>query len=129
MAGTTDHMQYGVDNGKVTISYKDGTVDSLDLQNPDSWCPIEEDYYTDGFAFRLNAPRPYRVSFKRGIVSRNLGHDMGIADSRASNRVLEGGAGVILSIPLDKNKELASIKWEALANQVIIGMMAVTLIK
>jgi len=129
MAGTTNPMQSGFVNGTVTVSYKDGTSETLQLINPDTWCTIEQDYYTDGQAFRINTPRPYRVAFKSGIVSSDIGNALNIDSMEVYGRVIDGGAGVILNIPLDKNKELQSLKLKSLANEVIIGLMAVTLVK
>ncbi|HSC37333.1 MAG TPA: DUF4450 domain-containing protein, partial [Chitinophagaceae bacterium] len=51
MAGSTNPMQSQLDNGLVTITYSDGTVSELPLRNPANWWPIQEDYYTDGYAF------------------------------------------------------------------------------
>jgi len=127
MAGTTGPMQYGIENGRVTVTYKDGTHTTLALKNPETWCPIQEDFYTDGLAFKIRSVRPYRLGFKTGIVSRDMANATGIKPGEVSRREIKGGAGVILAIPLDKNKELASIKWESIANEVIVGMMAITL--
>ncbi len=129
MAGTTNPMQYGITNGAVTIQYMDGSQSELTLRNPETWCPIEQDYYTDGVAFKIDAPRPYRVAFKTGIVSRNMEEAMNIRATEVYNREIDGGAGIILGIPLDKNKELKSIQWKSVANEVIVGMMAITLSK
>lgn len=129
MAGTTGPMQYGVENGRVTVQYKDGSVSELALKNPETWCPIQEDYFTDQMAFNLAAVRPYRVCFKTGIVSRDMEKAMGIQPGEVSRREIKGGAGVILSVPLDENKELKSISWKSVANEVIIGMMGITLVK
>lgn len=129
MAGTTNPMQCNFENGTVTVRYKDGSNEVLQLINPDTWCPIEQDFYADGLAFQLNTPRPYRVAFKSGIVSRNLEKDLKIDPSEVYGRVIDGGAGVILNIPLDKNKELHSLQLKSTANELIIGLMAITLTK
>ncbi|UAY53794.1 DUF4450 domain-containing protein [Arachidicoccus terrestris] len=129
MTGTTNPMQYGIVNGLVRVHYKDGSTADLDLKNPDTWCPIQEVFFRDSMAFHVKTPRPYRVSFKKGIVSKDMGAAMGISPKNVGNREIKGGAGIILNIPLDKNKELSAIEWKAVANEVIVGMMAVTLVK
>lgn len=129
MTGTTGPMQYGVENGLVTVVYEDGTTDELVLKNPTTWCPIQEDYFTDGMAFSIDATRPYRVSFKTGIISRDMASAMGIPEKEVSRREIKGGAGVILGVPLDKTKELKSIQWKSVANEVIVGMMGITLVQ
>ncbi|MDR0812006.1 MAG: DUF4450 domain-containing protein [Paludibacter sp.] len=129
MAGTTNAMQYGIPSGSVTVTYKDGTNEILPLINPDTWCPIEQDFYTDGAAFKIETPRPYRVAFKTGIVSRDMETTMKVKPDEVYGRIIDGGAGIILNIPLDKNKELRSLQVKSIANEVIIGLMAVTLVK
>jgi hypothetical protein len=44
-----------------------------------------------------------------------------------SNRGIEGGAATVLHIPLDPGRELSSFQFNAVANDVIIGLMAITL--
>jgi hypothetical protein len=70
MAGSTNPMQSQLDNGALIVSYTDGTMDTLLLRNPETWWPIEEDYYTDGFAFILKRPRPIRIHLKTGAIIR-----------------------------------------------------------
>jgi hypothetical protein len=125
MAGTTNHMQTHFVNGRIQVEYTDATRDTLDLVNPENWCPIEQDYYEDGKAFKLKAPRPYRLHLKSGLVSKNLEKELGI--NGVYGRKIDGGAGVLLDMPLDKTKTLRSLKLETVANDVIIGLMSITL--
>lgn len=127
MAGSTNHMQCHITNGEVTVTYKDGSVSVLKLVNPETWMPIEQDLYLDGYAFQSKDPRPYRVALKTGKVSRTF--DDEIKQDEVYGRRIDGGAGVILDIPLDKNKGLKSIEVKAIANEVIIGLMSVTLVR
>ena len=41
--------------------------------------------------------------------------------------VIEGGAGVLLDMPLDAEKTLESLTLETVANDVVIGLMGITL--
>ena len=125
MAGSTNHMQSRIDNGLVVVTYKDGTKDTLALRNPDNWCPIEQDYYVDGQAFYTAQPRPYRVCFGTGTVSRDLGKALGIKG--VYGREIPGGAGQLLRMPLNKDKKLKSLTLRTLSNDVVIGLMGVTL--
>ena len=127
LAGSTNHMQSHIVNGVITATYTDGTTDKLNLINPENWCPIEQDYYFDGKAFTSTCPRPYRIHLKSGIVSNQLGADLKI--SGVYGREIDGGAGVILTLPLNKNKKLAKISVETVANEVIIGLMSLTLLR
>lgn len=124
MAGSTNPMQSQFDNGAVVIEYTDGTKDTLQLRNPETWWPIDQDYYTDGFAFALKSPRPIRIHLKSGtIVS---GQE---SKSNYNGKEIEGGAATVLDIPLDPAKTLKSITLKTIANDVVIGLMAVTLLR
>jgi len=129
MAGSTNHMQYDVINGVVTVRYTDGSEDELHLVNPDNWLPIEQDLFIDGYAFKTALPRPYRIAFKSGIVSRDLEKDLNIHPDEVYGRIIDGGAGVILDLPLDPTKELESFSIHTIANDVIIGLMSITLLR
>ncbi|MDP4272485.1 MAG: glycogen debranching protein, partial [Bacteroidota bacterium] len=120
MAGSTNYMQSRLSNGEVKVYYTDGSFEKLDLVNPETWCPIEQDYFTDGKAFYLNAPRPYRVLLKSGKVSRNPGEELGLKNI---TREIDGGAALILDLPLDNSKTLQRLEWKTVAYEVIIGMM------
>lgn len=125
MAGTTNHMQCHFVNGVVKIRYTDDTEEVLELIPPGNWCPIEQDYFADEKAFKLNAPRPYRLHLKTGFLSNNLERDLNITG--VYGRSIEGGAGILLDIPLNINKELKYLEFETFANEVIIGLMGITL--
>lgn len=135
MAGSTNHMQSRIDNGIITVRYTDGSIDTLPLHNPHNWCPIEQDYYEDGLAFSAASPRPYRVSFANGSVSRELiemGEHYGNPKTESGagshdDRTLDKGAGIILDMPLNHDKELRSLTVTTLSNDVVIGLMGVTL--
>ena len=125
MAGSTNHMQSRIDNGLVIAAYTDNTADTLALRNPDNWCPIEQDYYIDGKAFQASQPRPYRVCLGTGDVSRDLGKVLDIKG--VYGREIPGGAAQMLMMRLDPKKRLKSLTVRTLSNDVVIGLMAVTL--
>lgn len=129
MAGSTNHMQCHVVNGTVTVNYQDGTTEVLELVNPETWVPIEQDFFIDGQAFRSKQPRPYRVAFKTALVSRDLETDLKINPTEVYGRSIDGGAGIILDLYLNPQKELKNIEVKAVANEVVIGLMAVTLLR
>lgn len=127
MAGSTNHMQWGLPNGEVEIRYKDGSLQSFVLENPTTWAPIEQDFYTDEYAFAQpgKAPLPLRFSLEDGSQSRKLGELKSI--SGVEPRRIPGGAGVLLDIPVDSKKELDRLSVKTLSNDVVIGLMSVTL--
>ncbi|MCB0587459.1 MAG: hypothetical protein KDD06_19350, partial [Phaeodactylibacter sp.] len=127
MAGSTNPMQSRLDNGLVEVVYEDGARSVLSLRNPDTWWPIEQDYYYDGYAFNWDLPFPPRVHLKTGLITRNF--DDHISIKGFSDRVVDGGAATVLDLPLDPNKELKSLKVKTVANEVVIGLMGVTLVR
>ncbi len=136
MAGSTNPMQSRIANAVVRVEYTDGTSDTLTLTNPDNWCPIEQDYYVDGLAYRVASPRPYRVGLASGKVSRTLFEDLrmamkpGLADEpsgKVAQKELPGGAAQLLDMPLNPTKKLRRLVVRTLANDVVVGLMAVTL--
>lgn len=136
MAGTTNHMQYKLDNAWIIVRYKDQTTDTLKLVNPFNWYPIEQDLYVDGKAFRINEPADqidsqgqpcFRIQLSTGLTSRYLGDILGIEG--VYGRQIPGGAGVLLDMKLDPFKTLESVRLEARANEIIAGILAITLLR
>ena len=125
MAGSTNHMQSHISNGEVCVTYTDGTSTRMPLINPYNWCPVEQDYYVDGKAFKTLDQRPYRVCLGTGDVSRDLGRQLSIKG--VYGREIPGGAAQMLRMPLDSKKKLKSLTLRTLSNDVVIGLMAVTL--
>ena len=122
MAGSTNPMQSQMTNGRVIFEYSDSTDDTLELRNPETWWPIEKDYYTDGFAFNLKQPRPLRLHLKTGrIVS---GEE---SEARYNGKEIDGGAATVLDLPLNHTKTLRQAVLKTVANDVVIGLMAITL--
>ena len=122
MAGSTGPMQSRFDNGEVVVTYADGSTNRLALRNPTNWWPIEQDYFTDDFGFRLDGPMPPRLDLATGKVR--------IPDAntfKGRGGKIPGGAATVLELPLDGKKELKSLTVGAVANEVVIGLMAVTL--
>lgn len=130
MTGTTNHMQSQMINGTVTVDYADGTQAILELKNPETWWPIEQDYYEDGYAFQLKKPVPPRIHLKDGSVHYGIDERQTYTTLKGfSNRMIEGGAATLLDLPLDNRKPLKSMTITAIANDVIIGLMSATIIR
>lgn len=125
LVGSTNHMQSHIDNACVVARYADGSSDTLRLINPYNWCPIEQDYFVDGKAFRTLPQRPYRLCLGNGVVSRDLGRELGIEG--VYGRELPGGAAEMLRMHLRPDKRLHSLVLRTLSNDVVAGIMAVTL--
>jgi hypothetical protein len=126
MAGSTNPMQSRFVNGLITIRYVDGTESQLELKNPETWWPIEQDYYVDGFAFRTDAPKPIRVHLKTGLITQEFKAYTSIKGF--SNFAIDGGAATVLDLPLHGSRPLKSLTVKAIANDVVIGLMSATLV-
>ncbi|MDE6654489.1 MAG: hypothetical protein K2K37_08915, partial [Muribaculaceae bacterium] len=127
MAGSTNHMQAYTTNATVEVRYADGSAESVKLVPPYNWSPIEQDYYVDGKAFALPTPRQIRMKLTDGTVSRDLGKDTGI--DGVYGRRIDGGAANLLFVPLNPDKHLKTVILKAEANEVVIGLIAASLIK
>lgn len=127
MAGSTNHMQSGIENGILRVRYKDGKEETTPLINPLNWAPIELDFYNDDYAFKLptGGKPPYRLHLTSGRMSRNLGEELGI--ERVADRWIEGGAGIVLDLPTDPRRQLESLTLETLSGDVVTGIMGITL--
>jgi hypothetical protein len=122
MAGSSNPMQSRFVNGEVNVTYTDGTSALLLLSNPENWWPIDQDLLIDDYAFRRAGPIPPRVNLRTGEVRL-----LDAATFKGRGGKVSGGAANILDLPLDPNKELKSLTVRTLANEVVIGVMAVTL--
>ncbi|WP_305378043.1 DUF4450 domain-containing protein [uncultured Duncaniella sp.] len=127
MAGSTNHMQWGMENARVTVRYSDGDTTSFPLINPVNWAPVEQDFYTDEHAFSqpLGTEPPMRVHLLSGEVSRSLGASLGLEGP--ADRYIPSGAGVLLNIPLDISRGLESLHLETVSKDVVAGIMGITI--
>jgi len=123
MAGSTNSMQSRFDNGFVTVCYADGSRENLPLNNPVNWWPIDRDYFIDDYGFRRPEAVNPRVYLKTGKIV--------MAEPRDFDKggTIDGGAATVLDLPLDAGKELRSLHVQAEANEVVIGLMSVTLVR
>lgn len=127
LAGSTNHMQCHMENARIRVDYTDGTCETLPLIAPNNWCPIEQDYFTDGKAFSIDTPRPYRMMLKDGYVTDNVGETLGI--SGVYGRRIDGGAAILLRLPLNPGKELRGMTLETLSNDIVAGLIAATYVR
>ena len=138
MAGSTNPMQYAIENAVIRVEYADGTRNELMLTPPVNWCPIEQDFLENATAFPQPEFRPYRVGLASGKVSRHLFRDLHLEVNRNMADVpgfkkavaeVDGGAAILLDMPLDAKKKLKRLILRTLSNEVVIGLMGITLQK
>lgn len=107
ICGTTNPMQCRIANARIRLLYSDGVVDDLDIVPPiNFWtlCPIgvrDYDYARDAFALPETPPDTVQLG-------RNC-------------------RAVLLNHSLRKGVELKQVVLEALSQEVVIGIMGVTL--
>ena len=127
MAGSTNPMQSHVTNGRIVAHYTDGSSDTLNLINPSTWWPIEEDYYEAPPAFTTGTPHPLRVYLKTGVISDKQPKWTSIKG--LTNTAIDGGAATVLDMPLDPHKSLDHLVLSTVARDVVVGLMSITLNK
>jgi hypothetical protein len=119
MTGTTNAMQSRIANGVLRVAYADGSSDTLNLVNPETWWPIEQDYLDGTPAFYLNHRAPYRQCLASPELYR--------PDAHTLNHRIEGGATILLDLPVAADKDLRYLEVATLSNDVVIGLMSITL--
>lgn len=124
MAGSTNQMQSRFVNGEIIVIYADNSTETLTLINPTNWWAIDQDYLIDDYAFKRPEAILPRVDLKTGTV-----RILNLADFKGKGKRVEGGAATVLDLPLDANKELKTLTIRTIANEVIIGLMAATLVR
>jgi hypothetical protein len=122
MAGSTNFMQSRMDNGEVIVAYTDGTSTRLPLRNPETWWPIEQDYFIDDYQFPLVGPLPPRIDLKTGRIRL-----LELSTFKGKGTEVPGGAATALTLGLDPSKELQSLTIRTLCNDVVIGLMSAVL--
>lgn len=120
MTGSTNHMQSRIENGKIAVRYKDGSQTEMSLINPDNWWSIEQDMHINDYAFAINSGIPLRINLLTGNAY-TVGKGIDV------EKFIEGGAASVLNMELDSEKQLQSISIKTTANDVITGLMAVSL--
>lgn len=139
LAGTTNNMQSRIDNALIIAEYEDGSMDTLHLENPINWPTINEEYVSDDYAFWSAPVMPLRFRLDNGKVGRHINakellstipsnHDDKERKIGEGNRyAIEKGAGVILKMPLNPASRIRGIRIKTLSNDIVVGLMAVTL--
>jgi hypothetical protein len=120
LSGMTFPVQSHVVNLKITLGYADGTVQSVDLVNPfdigdcwSTWCGRWHDTAANGFE--------------------NLGGRFGPAGSAAAGDLTQPIAvdtqAHLVKIPLRPTLRLRKVTVEAVANDVVFGLMGASVLK
>ena len=124
VTGSTNSMQCYVENARIAVDYEDGTSKEFVLVPPYNYWPIDQDYYVDDHAFYMPGPLLPRLHLADGKVYINE-----LPEFKKNGGEVAGGAANIVEMRLDRSKRISSIKIEAVANEVVVGVMAVTLVQ
>jgi hypothetical protein len=122
MAGSTLPQCSRIQHGTVAVTYRDGGSAELNLRNPETWWPIEQDYLLDDYLFVNNAPLPPRVDLRTGKT-----RVLDALSFHGKGRTVPGGAATILHLPLDPAKDLASLQVKVDLYGIVVGLMAATI--
>jgi Domain of unknown function (DUF4450) len=121
MAGSTNSMQSRFRNGEIVVTFTDDSTQKLELENPTNWWPIDQDYLIDDFAFSRPQPLPPRINLKTGEVRM-----LDMAEFKGHGGKIAGGAATVLDMPLRDDLEMKSVTIRAVANEVVVGLMSLT---
>lgn len=129
MTGSTNPMQSQMENAQLVIEYEDQSRQVISLRNPETWWPIEQDYYRDNYAFALKQSPPTRVHLKTGKIYPGFAPDSTYTSLKGfSDRVIDGGAAAVYQFRIDPHKKLRAVTVKATATDVVIGLMGICLI-
>ena len=140
MIGTTNNMQSRIDNGLVIAEYADNTCDTLHLVNPINWQTITEEFVFDDYAFWSAPVSPLRFRLDNGKVGRDINKAEYLTEmplegneekkiGEENRYAIHHGAGVILKMPVNNKKKLKAVRLVTLSNDIVIGIMGITLEK
>jgi hypothetical protein len=124
VTGTTLPQCSRMQHALATVRYADGSAATLELRNPETWWPVEQDYLLDDYLFVDRAPLPPRVSLKTG-ETRLLEY----ASFKGKGRTVQGGAATVVYLRLDPAKTLASLGFEVSLYNVVAALLGVTLVR
>lgn len=119
VTGTVTDRAWCCEHGVVVVQYGDGTEARVGLRSPETWWPVERDWLLDDYVARWPEGRavPARVELRTGKTW----------VSTMQGAKVEGGAAVVVRVPLDAGKELKAVRVECLRYGVVVGVLGVTL--
>ncbi len=103
ISGTTNPMQVGLANAALHLTYADGSTDSLELIHPNNYLSLSGRYDWDIDTFALPNPPP---QIQLGEHTR----------------------AVVVSCPLRPNLELVRVSLECLSEEVVVGLLGLTVV-
>jgi hypothetical protein len=120
LSGITFPVQSHIVNLRVTLCYNDGSIQQTDLFNPQdigdcwsTWCGRFHDTPANGFE---------NIGGRTGSKGSGEVEDL-------SKPVATDTEAHLVSFPLTANVKLASVRVEAVANDIIFGVMGATILK
>jgi hypothetical protein len=124
MAGSTFPQCSRMTHAVVRVHYIDGSESVLELRNPETWWPIEQDYLLDDYLFVNTHPIPPRVDLRSGQT-----RVLDTVTFRGKGGMVKGGAANLLEVPLDRGKSLSSVQIEVKLYGIVVALLAATLLR
>lgn len=122
LTGTSTSMQSRLDTAELVATYEDGGTVRLPLRNPDNWWPIDQDLLTDAYAFSRPATLFPRLELASGRVRLPSAY-------KPTGKPEAGGLASYLDLCVDPSRPLRSLTVKPLANEAIVALLAVTLVR
>lgn len=111
LAASTNNMQSRIENARITVEFQDGTEKILSLSNPeniDDWLCYQAARTNDWDSYET--AKPYAQSGQIEWLSQKAHANL-------------------LTLDWGKEKEICRLKLECLSNEVLVGLLAVDVIK
>jgi hypothetical protein len=126
LAGTTFPQATGSTHATISVAYRDGNPATvIALRSPQTWWPIEQDYPVDDYIFLLGddtRPLPWRIDLSTGRARRPTRKSL-----RGKGGPIPGGAGFIIEVDLDADRELAACTLHCDLYGIVLGLLGMTL--
>jgi hypothetical protein len=122
VTGTTVPQCSRMVHATMTVRYKDGSSERLEMRNPETWWPIEQDYLLDDYLFCSDGALPLRVDLSTGRTRL-----LEPASFKGKGRLVKGGAATVLHLELDPAKELNFVEFEVELYGIVAALLGITL--
>lgn len=125
LAGTTFPQATGSTHATITVAYRDEKSPTvMALRSPRTWWPVEQDYPVDDYVFLLGEdeqPLPWRIDLSSGRARRITRESL-----RGKGGPIPGGAGFIIEVDLDEDRELAACTLHCDLYGIVLALLGMT---
>lgn len=118
---STNNMQSGIENARITVNIEGGSKEILSLTNPnniDDWFSYQQSQAHDGVCYQESES-----------ADRELYEHTSYAESGYIQKLSRKAHANILTVDLGEVKKIHSIEFECLSNEVLAGLLGITIVK